>query len=351
MIQSVSFHLFCVCGVSSSIRVGVLILLVSIVWLHHGVAETLRRRLLLHVQVSETCPVFRCQILGILHIVSHPLERPVDCVDLTRCRQIRLRILPVTVDVAVQGFREELVEVWLGQDLLLYGDEIVVKLVNITDASGLHEGDVLVLVVHVLDELTVGDVVFWLLLVFQWLTWEHVEAVDLLLGTLGLFHAYLVDLSAESLALFGEHLVEISRQKDLTVVSVTQLVDTKSDLSVRGKVKGINFELRADCAFNSSADMQGKRDADDILVLESLLDARVSGVSHQVLGSLQLCKGLDCRDKSAINHFFTFFEDLSSSQRLALLIFITFAIFYLRIAFTALTIANFSISPGAIREQ
>ena len=78
----------------------------------------------------------------------------------------------------------------------------------------------MVLEVHVRDEFTVGYVIFWLLLIFQWIKKEHIKAIDLLHLSFGLSHANLVNLSTECLASLRGHLVEISREKDLPVVCV-----------------------------------------------------------------------------------------------------------------------------------
>jgi hypothetical protein len=84
-----------------------------------------------------------------------------------------------------------------------------------------------------LDELSIGDIVFWFLLVFERLAWEHVKAEDLLHLALRLLHTNLINLAAECLTLIRQTSEEFTRQKNLTVVSVTKLIDSEGNLSVR----------------------------------------------------------------------------------------------------------------------
>lgn len=92
--------------------------------------------------------------------------------------------------------------------LALDANKVMVVLIQVLDTrSHLH---LLTLEVQVLDEFAVGDVIVLLLLIIEWLNWEHVKGVDLLHLSLALFHAHLVNLATECLALLAEHLVEVA---------------------------------------------------------------------------------------------------------------------------------------------
>ena len=121
----------------------------------------------------------------------------------------------------------------LGQEVLLHRYKVVIDLVDIVHAALVNQMlGVLTLELNVLDELAVRGVVFGFLLLLQWFGLEDVEAVDFSLLTLGLLHAYLINLAAELAALLGDHAVELAREKDLSVVGVTKLVDPERDLRV-----------------------------------------------------------------------------------------------------------------------
>lgn len=215
--------------------------------------------------------------------------------------------IPVTVYVALHSLREELVEFVSGEKLLFHGDKVMVHLVNVLVASlALELGDILSFEVDVLDELSLGGLVFFKLLIFvKRFRLENIEAVDFFLLPLGLVHADLIDLAAETTALRTHHSLKLARQQDLAIVSVAQLVDSEHYLGVTRQVKRVDFELRADGTLDSASNMQSKRHADHIAVLESLLDAWVSRVRHQVGGSLQLGQRLHSRYEGLVDDFFS----------------------------------------------
>ena len=119
---------------------------------------------------------------------------------------------------------------------MLNADEIVVQLVDVADALFLDEIKVLVLEVEVWNELTVGDVVFRFLLVFENLAREHVKAVHFSHLVLGLSHADLVYLSAKCFSSFGQHLEEVASEKYLPIIGVAQFVDPEGNLSISTEI-------------------------------------------------------------------------------------------------------------------
>ena len=70
-------------------------------------------------------------------------------------------------------------------------------------------------------------------------------------------------------------LEEFARHDDLSVIGVAELVDAEDNLRVLAQIKGVNFEFRPNSAFNGSSHVQAEREADIVLVSESILDARV----------------------------------------------------------------------------
>ena len=56
--------------------------------------------------------------------------------------------------------------------------------------------------------------------------------------------------------------------------------------------------------------MQSERHADLVTVLEGLLDAWMARIGHQIVGTLQLCGRLYCRDEGSVDNFLTLELDL-----------------------------------------
>ena len=80
--------------------------------------------------------------------------------------------------------------------------EVVIQIVHVGHPSGLLNNtfNILVLKIHVADEPAIWYFIFYLLLVLERLSREHVKAVDFLHLALGLIHADLVNFAAEALA-------------------------------------------------------------------------------------------------------------------------------------------------------
>ena len=105
----------------------------------------LGRHLWLEIDIAEALPVLGRQVLILLHILHEPLRGSVmeqnlvvrvlrvDCNDaLLGLLEVGLCVDPVAIDVAVDGFPEEIVEVWLVSPF--YAAEVVVVVVNVLDA-------------------------------------------------------------------------------------------------------------------------------------------------------------------------------------------------------------------------
>ena len=172
--------------------------------------------------------------------------------------------------------------------LPLDANEIVVELVYLLQlVSALDIVLVRVLKVDVPDEPAVIEL--WLLVFFQRVAGEHIEAVDLSHLALSFVHAHLVDLAAETLAAAGEHLEELSGHQYLGVIGIAQGVDALGNLSILRQIQGIYLEFGADGSLDGSADMQCDGDVDIIPFVEVFLDIWVSRVRDQLILSAQHC--------------------------------------------------------------
>ena len=102
------------------------------------------RHLLLEIEIAEALPVLGRQVFVLLHVLHEPLRRSVveqnlvvgvllvGCDALLGLLEVGLRVDPVAVDVAVDGFAEEIVEVWLVSPF--NAAEVVVIVVDVLDA-------------------------------------------------------------------------------------------------------------------------------------------------------------------------------------------------------------------------
>merc|ERR1712051_903437 len=98
----------------------------------------------LEIDIAEALPVLGRQVLVLLHVLHEPLRGSVAEQNLVvgvllvgsdallGLLEVGLGVDPVAVDVAVDGFSEEIVEVWLVSPF--YAAEVVVVLVNVLDA-------------------------------------------------------------------------------------------------------------------------------------------------------------------------------------------------------------------------
>ena len=131
----------------------------------------------LEIDIAEAFPVLGRQVLILLHVLCEPIDGSVveqnlvvgvllvGCDALLGLLKVGLCVDPVAVDVAVDGFSEVVVEVWLVSPF--YAAEVVVIFVNVLDALADCRRYVLVDVLDRWDELTVLDVVLGFLFFFE----------------------------------------------------------------------------------------------------------------------------------------------------------------------------------------
>lgn len=72
--------------------------------------------------------------------------------------------------------------------------------------------------------------------------------------------------------------------------------------------------------------MQGKRNANVVLVLERLLDPRMPRIGHQVLCPLQLGEGFDSRDQGPVDNFLSLEVNLLLRQGRILIVLLDFGL-------------------------
>ena len=105
----------------------------------------------------------------LLQVFVHPLKGTISVLyHLCRAVQIGLRIHPVAINVVLHCLVVELVEVMLGQEVLLHGDKVVIQLVDVLKAALFFDVlGILALKVDVSDELAIWCIIFRFLFFFE----------------------------------------------------------------------------------------------------------------------------------------------------------------------------------------
>jgi len=79
-------------------------------------------------------------------------------------------------------------------------------------------------------------------------------------------HGDRLDFSGEFFCTVRQHHVEVISQNDISVVDITQLINSLSDLNLLRDVDGIDLEFTTDWAFTCLARMNGERHLDCVFL-------------------------------------------------------------------------------------
>jgi len=217
-------------------------------------------------------------------------------------RKTSIRIDPIAFIERLSRLLEALEE--LGFIVAGRASKVVIIHEHMLQTFGYQSVRGLILKVNMLDEAAHLDLSTFNF-TLNGITGVNIAAVDINWTLRSFIHCDSLDLACLFFGSLTQHHEQIVWQKNLSIVKVTKLINSGTDLNLFRNIDGVNFKLAADWTFTCFAGVQREGHLNAVLFSEFVRDLWMSRIRLQILGSVDFLNSLYCTDESFVSDKFS----------------------------------------------